>query len=150
LKTYLLDVNVLLALAWPAHKFHFDAQAWFMRHSKHRWATCPLTQSAFVRISSNPAFSRDAVTAQDALRTLDANIQHPAHVFWPDTIELGKAVASLELASLTHRQITDAYLLGLAVHHQGQLATFDTKIRSLLPPNSAARNVLVEIPFAAT
>ncbi len=63
---FLLDVNVLIALMWPAHEGHARAQDWFSRESREGWATYPLTQAAFVRIITNPAFSRDAV----ALRLL--------------------------------------------------------------------------------
>lgn len=139
-------MNVLLALSWPAHKFHDDAQTWFKQQGRHKWATCPLTQTAFVRISSNPAFSRDAVTAQDALGALEANMKHPAHVFWPDAIGVTDALTLVEPAFFSHRQLTDAYLLGLALHYKGTLATFDTGIRSLRSSHGKAHDALVEIP----
>src|SRR5262249_55806780 len=64
---FLLDANALIALAWPAHEAHLRVQQWFARSAKEGWATCPLTQAAFVRIISNPAFSPDAVTPREAL-----------------------------------------------------------------------------------
>ena len=65
---FLLDVNVLIALLWPAHEFHTVVHRWFTRSARHGWATCPLTEAAFVRIVSNPAFSPDAVTPGEATR----------------------------------------------------------------------------------
>ena len=67
---FLLDVNVLIALMWPAHEGHARVQHWFRRNSRGGWATCPLTQAAFVRIIANPAFSPDAVTPQEATKLL--------------------------------------------------------------------------------
>ncbi len=57
---FLLDVNVLIAMAWPTHRAHEKVQEWLARHAREGWATCPLTQTAFVRILSNPAFSPKA------------------------------------------------------------------------------------------
>ena len=88
---FLLDVNVLIALMWPAHEGHTQAQEWFSRKSRQGWATCPFTQAAFVRIISNPAFSSDAVTPQEALKLLDSNLNHPSHRFWPDEISFVQA-----------------------------------------------------------
>ena len=56
MSVFLLDANLLIALAWPEHEAHNRAGSWFARHSRSGWATCPFTQAAFVRILSNPAF----------------------------------------------------------------------------------------------
>jgi toxin-antitoxin system PIN domain toxin len=114
LKVALLDVNVLIALLWPAHE-HFDAaHDWFAaRAGRARWATCPLTQLAFVRIVSNPAFSPDALAPADALGLLDRNLAHPAHDFWPDDVALIEAVGPLAPRLQGHRQIRRVPLLAL-------------------------------------
>ena len=127
---FLLDANVLIALAWPEHEFHEKAGRWFARHSRNGWATCPFTQSAFVRILSNPAFSADALTPANALRVLESNLDSPTHHFWPDSISVPEALKNVEGRLTGHRQTTDAYLLGLAIHHRGKLATLDKGIRS--------------------
>jgi predicted nucleic acid-binding protein len=75
---FLLDVNILIAMAWPTHRAHEKAQDWLAPHAREGWATCPLTQTAFVRILSNPAFSPNALTPGDALALLRANLAHPA------------------------------------------------------------------------
>ena len=73
MKGYLLDSNLLIALFWPSHERHDLAVKWFTRHRARGWATCPMTQSGFVRIVSNPAFSRDAVQPREAIHVLSAN-----------------------------------------------------------------------------
>jgi uncharacterized protein len=136
---FLLDVNVLVALAWPAHKLHSRAQHWFLNHSKHGWATCPLTEAGFVRISSNPAFSPDALGTHESLELLSMNLAHPAHRFWPDNISLATAVKALKADLSGHQQVTDAYLMALALHNKGKLATLDRSVASLLPAGSPLR-----------
>jgi hypothetical protein len=132
LKTALLDVNVLIALLWPAHEHFEAAHDWFgARGGRARWATCPLTQLAFVRIVSNPAFSREALAPIDALRLLERNLKHPAHEFWPDDLGLLEAVGPLAPRLQGHRQLSDVYLLGLAVKRRGTLASFDGGLKDL-------------------
>ena len=121
---YLLDVNVLIALAWPNHMHHGDAVGWFAAKARGAFRTCPMTQTAFVRISSNPAFTPDAVTPAGALELLGRVMALPGHAFWPDDLVLAEAVRpGAYLAG--HRQVTDVYLLALAARHGGVLATLD-------------------------
>lgn len=125
---YLLDVNVLLALSWPGHKFHELAQKWFARNAPKGWATCPMVQAGFVRIVSNPAFSPRAVSPKEALEALRINTSHPKHQFWPDDVSLASGLGNLKDRLLGHQQVTDAYLVELAIHHRGKLATMDRGI----------------------
>lgn len=129
--TFLLDVNVLIAMSWPVHVAHEKAQQWFGRHARAAWATCPLTQAAFVRIISNPGFSPNALTTADAFQLLDSNLKHPGHTFWPDNIGLLEATRTLQSQIAGHQQVADAYLLGLAMHRKGRLATLDKGILAL-------------------
>lgn len=139
MKTALLDVNVLIALLWPAHEHHDAAHEWFAsRGPRSRWATCPLTQLAFVRIVSNPAFSPDALAPADALGLLERNVARPTHEFWPDEIALMKAVAPVAPRLQGYRQLADAYLLGLALKRRGVLASFDGGLRMLAAGDRAA------------
>jgi toxin-antitoxin system PIN domain toxin len=141
----LLDVNVLIALMWPAHEGHQRVQDWFSRNSSGGWATCPFTQAAFVRIVSNPAFSRDAVTPQEAVRILEANVKHSAHQFWADEIDFVAAARPFARRLAGHQQVTDAYLLGLAMHKKGKLATMDKAVEELLEARSPERNLVIVI-----
>lgn len=138
---FLLDVNVLIALFWPAHESHAVARRWFARNSQHAWATCTITQAGFVRIVSNPAFSRDAVSPEQAIEVLEGNLQHPRHRFWKDQGGFVETVRPFAEKLRGHRQVTDAYLLGLAFRHGGALATLDRGVEVLLP-DQTKRGVL--------
>jgi uncharacterized protein len=139
----LLDVNVLIALLWPPHEAHARAQRWFAQNARHGWATCAMTQAGFVRIVSNPIFSRRAVSPRDALEVLSGSLQHPAHHFWTEDIGVTEALAHFGQRLLGHQQIADAYLLGLAIQKKGRLATLDTSLSLLLSDQSTARSRLV-------
>jgi uncharacterized protein len=129
-KPYLLDINVLIALAWPNHVHHGEAQEWFLRKAVSAFRTCPITQTGFVRISSNTAFTANAVTPLEALALLRKVTELPGHEFWPDDLPLADAFPpGVFLGS--HRQITDRYLLALAAAHDGVVATLDRGISVL-------------------
>lgn len=129
---YLLDVNVLIALLWRAHESHEKTQTWFAKGSKAGWATCPFTQAGCIRILSNPAFSRNAASPQQALRLLNVNLNHPSHIFWPDDLTFADAVAPMERLLVGHKQVSDAYLLGLAIRRKAKLVTLDRSVSALL------------------
>jgi toxin-antitoxin system PIN domain toxin len=129
-KPYLLDTNVLIALAWPNHVHHAEATAWFERKAASGFRTCPITQTGFVRISSSPSFTANAVNPAEAFALLDRITRLPGHGFWPDDLSAVDAFAPRPLLS-THRQVTDAYLLALAAAHEGVLATLDRGILSV-------------------
>jgi uncharacterized protein len=141
----LLDANVLIALAWPHHPAHKAAGAWFAENVELGWASCALTQAAFVRILSNPAFSANRLSVADALALLDLNLKHPAHVFWPMDISVNAAVGRFRGRLFGHQQVTDAYLLGLALHKGGGLATLDRSLVDLLPVGSPDREKIIVI-----
>ena len=131
MKTALLDVNILTALLWPTHEHHDDAHRWFGARADAPWATCSLTQLAFVRIVSNPAFSRDALLPAEAIALLGENLGHPAHEFWTDSLQVPAAVKGMEKGLQGYKQLTDAYLLALAHRRKGVLATFDRGLLTL-------------------
>ncbi|HXN45375.1 MAG TPA: TA system VapC family ribonuclease toxin [Bryobacteraceae bacterium] len=123
----LLDVNVLLALAWPNHQFHRVATRRLDR-GQERWATCALTELGFIRLSSNPAAVAPAKTPADAARLLATMTRDPRHAYLdrlasPAGLDFGKV--------LGHNQLTDAYLLALARRHEAAFLTFDTRLRGL-------------------
>ena len=142
MKGYLLDTNVLIALFWPSHAQHDRAAKWFARHRAKGWATCPITEAGFVRIVSNPAFSRDAVTPREAAGVLAANAAAKDHVFWPDELPFTEAIVFAGARLVGQQQVIDAYLLGLALKRGGMLATLDEGIAALTERKSAERKVL--------
>ena len=123
----LLDVNVLIALLDADHSLHPSASEWFSSRARAGWASCPITQNGCVRIMSHPgypnALSVRAVT--ERLREACASAQHE---FWPDDVSL--LDAKIVDAARIHgpRQLTDLYLLALAVRHGGQFITFDAAV----------------------
>ncbi len=122
----LLDVNVLVALFDPNHVHHEPAHRWFAQHRSSGWATSPLTENGVVRVLSNPAYSPAAERPQEIARRLASFRASDHHVFWPDDV----SVCDTRAFSLAvgHRQITDVYLLGLAMAHGGVLATLDRSV----------------------
>jgi len=146
LKICLLDINLLIALAWPSHIHHEQSHVWFGANSASGWATCPVTQCGFVRVSSNPKIIADAVSPKAALSVLHDIISIDRHVFWPDSISLTESSYIPTSLLIGHRQVTDTYLLGLAVSNNGRLATLDKRIPALLPADSPWRDAVVVVP----
>ena len=137
----LLDANLLIALAWPQHVHHELAHQWFAAARSKPWATCPLTQLAFVRISSNPKIIRDARRPAEAAALLRQLTELSTHVFWPDRLEVAKLRSFESVALVGHRQVTDAYLVELARANDGHVATLDRGLAEWLPQ---ADRVLIE------
>jgi toxin-antitoxin system PIN domain toxin len=123
----LLDVNVLLALFDPAHPHHARALVWWSEWQNDGWASCPLTQNGFLRIISNPNYRRP-LTFADALVAIRTQIALPGHAFWPDNISIMDVELFDHGRILGPNQITDVYLLALAMKNGGRLATFDRAI----------------------
>jgi toxin-antitoxin system PIN domain toxin len=126
--TYLLDVNVLIALVDPAHIQHEQAHAWFARTGRKAFATCPLTENGLVRIVGHPKYPNSPGPPSAVVDTLNAIRSLAGHVFWPDKLSLtdGRHFAADLLSS--HTRVTDSYLLGLARANKGRLATLDHKL----------------------
>jgi toxin-antitoxin system PIN domain toxin len=124
MKTALLDVNVLLALAWPNHQHHSEAHDWFSAQARHGWASCAFTQVAFIRLSANPNYTPNAVSPEEAATLLDELLRHKHHHFWPSPTA---ANPNIYLRALGHQQVTDAYLASVARHQKGRLVTFDLR-----------------------
>ncbi|MFT4267407.1 MAG: VapC toxin family PIN domain ribonuclease [Xenophilus sp.] len=122
----LLDGNVLVALAYPAHVHHLAARDWFRQRSG-LFATCPITQGTLLRMLLN--FGAVPAT-EDALGVLRGFAEHPRHRFWPDALDYLQVGMK---GVLGHRQVTDAYLAELARRNQGRLATFDKGLAALHP-----------------
>jgi hypothetical protein len=134
---YLLDTNVLIPLLWPKHSEQFKVRAWFKAHAAESFATCSLTQAGFLRITSSPAIMGERYALRDARELLLDLTRWPGHSFWPTTVSYFEATAPLERRMHGPKQITDGYLLGIAKHHGGKLATLDNAIRSLAGPELA-------------
>ena len=126
--TFLLDVNVLIALIDPAHVQHDAAHDWFGRLGQKAWATCPLTENGLLRIVGNPRYPNSPGTPAAVAASLAALRALPGHVFWADDISLMDPAWVDAGRLLSHGQVTDSSLLALACAHQGQLASFDRRL----------------------
>lgn len=123
----LLDVNVLIALFDPLHPHHEAAHGWFAQNRKRGWATCPLTINGCVRVLSAPAYPSVEMTPAEIVSYLRILCSAPEHEFWEDNISLlDESVFRPRL--IGHRNITDVYLLGLAIRRDGVFVTFDRSI----------------------
>lgn len=138
----LLDVNLLVALAWPNHVHHTTAHDWFRQAHDHGWATTPLTQSGFIRVSSNTRVTPEARSPQAARALLRQMVALPAHEFWPDDAAAADPAPGPFDRVVGYRQVTDAHLLVLAIRRGGCLVTFDRGIRDLVPDDVDAPAVL--------
>lgn len=142
----LLDVNVLIALAWPNHIHHLSAQRWFRENLEDGWATCPVTQSGFVRVSSNRSALPDAKSPHEAILLLRRIVERPGHVFWDDDVSLATSQDIDPSRLQGHRQVTDAHLVALALRRGGRLATLDETIRQLVPKDRRPEETVRVIP----
>lgn len=132
----LLDVNVLVALAWPNHIHHQTAVRWFEEHHRAGWATAPLTQSGFVRVSSNHKIIPGARTPAEAILLLRELTELAGHTFWVDDMAIVSSENIARERIVGYRQVTDAHLLALAIANDGRLATFDAGVAELAPDNA--------------
>lgn len=124
----LLDVNALVALAWDSHVHHAAMRAWFKANGSAGWATCPLTESGFVRVSSNPIVLPSAIGVDAARGVLSTLRAHSNHRFLADDVSMGDS----DVPSIAgYRQVTDAHLVTLARRRGVRLVTFDSSILAI-------------------
>lgn len=138
----LLDVNVLVALLDAAHLHHGAATRWLAANVRKGWASCPLTQNGCVRILSLPAYQNSQAPAAVAERLGQATAD-ASHEFWPDSVSILETGRLEWNHVLTSRQITDAYLLALAVARGGCLVTLDRGITVKAVPGATTKNLIL-------
>jgi toxin-antitoxin system PIN domain toxin len=126
--TFLLDVNVLIALIDPGHVQHDSAHHWFASDGSQSWATCPVTENGVLRIVGHSSYPNSPGSPAEVAPLIKTLRDLDGHVFWPDDISLLE-LEQLDTSRLLNRsQVTDSYLLALAQVHGGQLATFDRRL----------------------
>ena len=124
----LLDVNALVALVWDSHVHHVRMRAWFDRRGRSGWSTCPVTESGFVRVSSNPKVLPSPATIGATLGVLSALRRAKGHRFLADEVSM----VDPDLPRIAgHRQVTDAHLLTIARRHRTRVVTFDAELATL-------------------
>lgn len=139
----LLDVNLLIALIDRRHAAYEFAHRWLAANRSDGWSTCPMVENGCLRILTNPKYSNPS-TPEEVLRWLDEAKADGHYQFWPDDLTVtGPNFHRSALAG--HQQVTDIYLLALAVQRRGRLVTFDTGI-SLETVTGASSENLVVLP----
>lgn len=122
--TFLLDVNLLMAVLWENHEHHPTARAWLRRVTD--FATCPVLQLGFARVSSHPLLGY-SMSPDQAFGVLRQFLSDSRHRFVPDDLSCEDRVVRTDLMSHA-TQVTDHYLVALARQHRLSLATFDVPL----------------------
>jgi toxin-antitoxin system PIN domain toxin len=143
----LLDVSVLLATWWAKHEFHERVGRRLAVIRTEGWATCPITEAGFVRVSAQPS-TKLASSMEQALLVLKANLAESDHVFWPNDASVAELLPEIRQRLVGPKQITDAILLDLAIRKKGRLVTLDQRVRNLLPADSEHQSAIEVIPAA--
>jgi hypothetical protein len=130
----LLDLNVLIALLDSDHRHHQAAQDWFISSGKDNVGLCPLTEAGFLRITTNPAYRPAPRTMAEVIAILQflkahSRFAHPLYGYWDIRESWVNLTACFAQRISGHRQVTDAYLLGMAIKVGGVLVTFDKGIQ---------------------
>ena len=138
----LLDLNVLIALTDSEHTHHQIARNWFASSGRERLGICPLTEAGFLRVTTNPAFHPGPRTLEQAMAIL--RVLKGRDDYWYCPIEESWVTLTAGFAAriFGHQQVTDAYLLGLAIKEKGVLVTFDQGIEYMAGAEFR-RNVLI-------
>jgi hypothetical protein len=138
----LLDVNVLIALLDADHVLHARATTWFASNARTGWASCPITQNGCIRIMSHPGYP-NAPSARAVMEHLTDACSSSLHEFWPDDVSLLDTGAIDAARIHGPRQLSDIYLLSLAIRHGGRFVTFDTSVPLDAVRKAEANHILV-------
>src|SRR5262245_29477441 len=125
-----------------SHAFHARAHSWWNANSSFGWASCPLTENGVARIMPNPAYSPSSrFTIQLVINSLTQFASSTDHEFWPDDVSLRDSGVFETNRIHGARQLTDLYLLALAVKQRGRFATFDQAISISAVNKATAQDV---------
>jgi hypothetical protein len=143
IRKHLLDLNVLIALVDSAHKDYQRAQEWFIHSRKtHQWGLCPFTEAGFLRVTTNPVYRPKPRSFAEAIAILQILKGHTDYWYCRIDKTWVELTAPFAANIVGHQQVTDAYLLGLAIEEKGLLVTFDKAIQAMAG-SEFSRNVLL-------
>lgn len=134
---FLFDVNVVLALFDPEHDMHSRARHWWTTKEHALWCTCEITRTGFVRLSCNPNATTNPKTAVAAWQILQSNCQAEKHRLLTLDADDGTSLNVTLSRCQGYRQVTDAFLIHLAIANGAVLATFDHRLKHLSPDPDA-------------
>lgn len=138
--SHILDVNVLIALTDQAHVHHKLVLKWFIGSANLDWGWCPFSEAGFLRVTTNPKFGGHSVDVATAV--LADLRERPGFQFWPIDVTWPDLVAPIQAKIFGHQQITDAYLLGLAIQKRAVVVTLDKAFKQMAGAQFSS-NVLV-------
>ena len=130
-RTHLLDLNVLIALMESEHRHYGMAQEWFNAAGRADWAMCPLTEAGFVRVTTNPKYWPAPRTMGQARAVLQMLKEYPGYSYWRMDESWETLTKPFATRITGHQQVTDAYLLGMAIRRNAVFATFDGAVEML-------------------
>ena len=131
IRKHLLDLNVLIALMDSDHEHYQKAQNWFISSRKNLLGLCPFTEAGFLRVTTNPVYRPKPRTLEEAIAILKTLKGNASYWYWQIDKSWVELVAPFAARINGHRQVTDAYLLGLAIREKAVLVTFDKAIQHL-------------------
>lgn len=134
---YLIDVNLFYAFHIPPHTHYQRSQTWFRQHLSEQFATCSISEMGLIRLLMSNV---DGIQYEydEAVMAVEGFRKRPQHLYWSEMPNLDKLIRPVAHRLQGHRQITDAYLLGLAAHHNAKLATLDKALLHLAGPELGA------------
>jgi uncharacterized protein len=144
---YLLDVNVFYALTTRDHIHHRLAKDWFYASPALQWALCSFTEAGYLRNATAPRPSQ--ITLMEATQILAELAQHPGYHYLPITCDWRTLTSPFFKRLYGTKQVTDAYLLGLAVREGLTLVTMDKGIMHLAGEENRRHVLLLEAKSAA-
>ena len=137
----LLDVNVLISLLDSNHVSHTAARDWMRQHGEGGWASSPITQNGCIGVMASAGYpNRQAVQA--IVARLRRATSDRLHEFWPDDVSVLSDTHLVPTRIHGPSQLTDAYLLALAVAHHGRLVTFDRGVVLAAVPGATAAHLV--------
>lgn len=137
------DLNVLIALTDPEHQLNSKAREWFASR-RGIWGLCPLTEAGYIRITTKPAIHSGRRTLEQSIAILQSLRGFADHVYWEISASWVELTALFASRISGHQQVTDAYLLGLAIKNDGVLVTFDRGMRYMAGPEFAGNLLILE------
>jgi toxin-antitoxin system PIN domain toxin len=140
----LVDLNVLIALTDPEHKHHKKARNWLTSAGREWLGICPLTEAGFLRVTTNPAFHPGPRTLEQAIAILQVLKGRDDYWYCPIDESWVTLTAGFASRIFGHQQVTDAYLLGIAIKERGVLVTFDRGLQYMAGTEFSQNVLLLE------
>ena len=138
----LLDTSILIALLDASHVHHRLTAQWLQTHGGAGWASCPITLNGCIRILSQPNYP-NRVPMQQVVAGLKQAMQNPLHEFWADDVNTVTTKAIDWSYTVRPAQLTDVYLLTLAVAREARFVTLDQGIALACVPQARADQLVV-------